>query len=127
MNRKSEIIRYVINGVFATIIHFSVLTINLKLLNFNSAGIANFVAAIFGITSSFLGSRYFVFKNFEESIARQAVKFSLLYGLIALIHGSVLWVITDNYGISYVFGFALATVIQLSLSYFGNKHLVFKV
>ena len=56
-------VRYLINGLAATAVHFVVLTFNLKVLGWGSAGIANLVAAVFGITASFLCSRYFFFQG----------------------------------------------------------------
>lgn len=125
-SQAAEIMRYVINGLVATVVHYGVLTANLSLLEFKSAGLANFVAAIFGITVSFLGSRYFVFYRTAENLLRQAVKFSGLYGAIAILHGLLLWVWTDWNGFDYRIGFLLITAIQVSVSYLGNKFLVFK-
>ena len=123
----SYFIRYVINGVVATAVHYSVLTFNLKVLQVSYAGVANFFAAIFGITVSFLGSRYFVFRRTDEPIIAQGIKFSVLYGLIALLHGLVLFALTDQLRIDYRIGFLVATVLQVLLSFVGNKVLVFKV
>lgn len=122
---KKEATRYFINGVIATLIHFTILTVNIKLLHFHSAGIANFIAAIFGITASFIGSRYYVYQNHSGTFTHHAVKFFLLYVIIALLHGLTLWIWTDIYQHSWEIGFMLATFIQVSLSYVGNKVLVF--
>ena len=56
----------------------------------------------------------------------QAIKFSGLYGFIAVLHGLVLLIWTDLYDLDYRFGFIIATLIQVSLSYLGNKFLVFR-
>ena len=121
-----ELLRYIINGLAATAVHFAVLTFCLKILGIPSAGFSNIIAAMFGISASFLGSRYFVFPKTGESLAAQAIKFSGLYGIIAFIHGLVLFVWTDWIGYDYRMGFLLATAIQVSLSYFGNKFLIFR-
>lgn len=121
-----EFSRFVINGLVASVVHYSVLTVCLGILDFKSAGLANLVAACFGVTTSFLGSRYFVFKGTKVSILRQAVKFSGLYGTIALLHGLFLWVWTDVQSLDYRLGFLFASGIQVLFSYFGNKYLVFK-
>lgn len=127
MNSKIvEIVRYGINGVFATVIHFAVLTVNINYLQIKSAGLANFIAAIFGICASFLGNRYFVFRASANALPNQAVRFGVLYGLIAIFHGLLLWVWADLSNFDYRYGFLLATVLQLILSYSGNKNLVFK-
>ena len=102
------------------------LVFNLEAIEAPSAGLANLIAAVFGIGASFLGSRYFVFAATNEPILKQAVKFSGLYGAIALLHALVLLIWTDWYGLDYRLGFLLATAIQVSLSYLGNKFLVFR-
>lgn len=121
-----EIARYGINGVVATAVHYSVLTFNLTVLEIPSAGLSNLIAALFGISASFFGSRYFVFASTGEPIVRQAIKFSGLYGMIAILHGLVLLIWTDSYELDYRVGFLIATAIQVSLSYLGNKLLVFR-
>ena len=122
----TELFRYGVNGIVATLIHFFVLAFNLQFLEMNSAGLASMLAAIVGITISFLGSRYFVFKNTGERIASQFMKFSGVYGAIALLHGAVLGVWTDLNGLDFRIGFFAATVLQVTLSYLGNKFLVFR-
>lgn len=127
MNRHAqEIVRYAINGIVATLVHYVVLTVNITVFALESAGFANLIAAIFGITTSFLGSRYFVFQNTSESIVTQVITFSSLYGAIAVLHGVVLFIWADWFGLDYRAGFLIATAMQVSLSYFGNKFLVFK-
>lgn len=128
MSRHAQIMaRYGINGVVATVVHYGVLAFNLNVLNFASAGAANLCAAVFGISASFFGSRYFVFPRTGEAIIAQAMKFSGLYGVIAVLHGLVLLIWTDGYGFDFRLGFLIATAIQVSLSYLGNKFIVFKL
>jgi putative flippase GtrA len=121
----AELFRYVINGIVATAIHFIALTLNVEFLGIDSAGISNFLAAICGITASFLGSRYFVFRGHRSSILNQAALFVLLYFLIAIIHGLILFFWTDVYGHDYRIGFLIATFVQVIISYTGNKFWVF--
>jgi putative flippase GtrA len=121
-----EILRYGVNGIVATAVHFAVLTFNLQVLSMPSAGLANMVAAFFGISTSFLGSRYFVFRQTEEAILAQAAKFGGLYAVFALVHGAVLLLWSDWLGYDYRLGFLWATGIQIAGSYLGNKFLVFK-
>ena len=121
-----EVSRYVINGLVATAVHYGVLTINIGFFEFKSVGWANFIAAIFGIVTSFLGSRYFVFKRISEDILHQALKFGSLYGVVSVLHGLFLWVWSDLQGLDYRLGFLVATGVQVSMSYLGNRYLVFK-
>jgi len=122
-----ELIRYTINGAIATFVHFSALQINLNILAMTSAGRANFIAALFGIFTSFIGSRYFVFKTKQMPILRQVFKFSGLYLIIATLHGFLLFGWTDILAWDYKVGFVLATAMQIFISYWGNKFLVFRI
>lgn len=120
-------VRYIINGLVATAVHFFVLTFNLKVLDWQSAGLANLVAAVFGITTSFIGSRYYVFSGSLESLFKQLYRFILLYAVIALMHGLLMYFWVDLYHYNFIVGFVIATVMQVVCSYLGNKVLVFKV
>ena len=124
---QSRPFRYIVNGLVATAVHFAVLTFNLKVLGFASAGIANMVAGVFGITASFTGSRVYVFQGSAEPLLRQVYRFILLYVSIALLHGALLYAWTDVMALNYIAGFGIATVMQVIFSYWGNKVLVFKV
>ena len=73
-----EPMRYLINGIFATLVNYGVLNFNMIVLDMKSAGVASFIAAIFGITASFLGSRYFVYRNHTNSASSQIVRFLFL-------------------------------------------------
>ena len=118
--------RYVINGIIATAVHYAVLQFNLQVLGIPYAGLANLLAAVAGITTSFFGSRYFVFRAQAGSLLHQFAKFGLLYVCIALLHGTVLWLWTDVNHFDFRIGFLLATALQVMLSFWGNKALVFR-
>lgn len=126
LSSLAQIVRYVINGALATLVHYSVLTFNLKVLHVPYAGVANLFAAAAGILTSFAGSRYFVFQASDKPVLQQFAKFGLLYACIAVLHACVLWGWTDVGGFDYRWGFLLATVLQMILSFWGNKRLVFK-
>lgn len=117
--------RYGINGFLATLIHYAVLTINLNVFLMSSAGMANLIASVFGITFSFIGNRYFVFDKCNKKLLRQVIKFSSLYSAIAIVHGLILFLWTDWLRFDYRIGFLIATALQVSLSYVGNKKMVF--
>lgn len=118
--------RYIVNGLVATVVHYAVLSFGLEVVRIPSAGLANLLAAVVGITTSFLGSRYFVFRAGDQPMLGQATRFVALYVAIALLHGATLWCWSDLGGLDYRLGFLLATCLQVALSYFGNKHLVFR-
>ena len=123
--RVAEVGRFILNGLLATAVHYAVLTFNLRVLGIPSAGVANFIAAWFGIGASFIGNRFFVFRHGGAPMTRQAVRFLALYAAAACLHGLLLFVWTDVLHLDYTAGFLLATAFQTVLSYLGNKLFVF--
>jgi putative flippase GtrA len=121
-----QVARYIINGLVATAVHFAILSFNIEVLHIPSAGVASFIAAICAMSVSFLGSRHFVFRAAHAPVLRQALFFILLYLLIAVGHGLILYLWTDRAGLDYRIGFLVATSFQVACSYFGNKIWVFK-
>ena len=125
LHDRAEMIRYVVNGLCATAVHFGVLTFGLEVIHLPSAGVANFIAAIFGITTSFVGNRWYVFRGHSDPILSHIWRFGLLYAVIACLHAGLLYVWSDRLGFNYIPGFVIATGMQMALSYVGNKLLVF--
>jgi putative flippase GtrA len=119
-------VRFVANGLAAAAVHFSLLYFNLEVVGLRSAGLANLLAAVGGVSASFMGSRYFVFRAQEQPLVSQATRFGALYALVALLHGGVLYVWTDLGHRDYRQGFLIATGMQVVLSYLGNRFLVFR-
>ncbi len=123
---RAQLLRYLINGLVATTLHFAILAFNLEVLHVASAGLANFVAACIAITFSFFSSRHFVFRAAHAPMLRQAVAFGVLYALLAVAHGVILYLWTDRAGLDYRIGFLLGACVQVAGSFIGNKLLVFK-
>ncbi len=125
-SRKMAFPRFVANGLVATAAHYAVLLIAMEVASMPSAALANLLASIFGITASFIGNRYFVFRSTEASMMAQGVKFLGLYGLIAMLNGGVMFLVTDYLGYHYNIGFICALVLQVWLGYTAGKHVVFR-
>ena len=121
-----QAVRYVINGLAATAVHYGVLRFNIEVLHIPLAAAANALAAVFGITASFLGSRYFVFRGGQGSLARQGSLFLLVYASIAVLHALVMYLWADRLGLDYRIGFVLATGMQMAISFIANRWVVFK-
>ncbi len=122
---SSQFLRFIVNGVVAAAVHFSVLVFCVEVAGFPSAALANAAAAVFGIAASFLGNRYFVFAKTGRNAIMEAARFGGLYAAIALFHGLSLLVWTDWLGFDYRVGFVLATALQVFASYQLSKHFVF--
>jgi len=124
-SQTKELVRYVINGLVATTVHYSVLNICMEHLHLVSAGISNMLASSVGISCTFLGNRYFVFRSYDHAIFSQAIKCVGLYLSIALLNGAILFLWTDQLGYNYKTGFLLSLALQALLSYFFSKKYVF--
>jgi putative flippase GtrA len=124
-DRLWQPVRYIINGLVATVVHYGVLRAGLEVVHLQSAAFANFIGAVFGITVSFAGSRYFVFRSDREPILRQLARFVTLYAAIACTHTLILFVWSDVWRLDYTYGFIIAMILQVTGSYFGNRYLVF--
>ena len=124
--KSREVLRYTINGIVATAMHYSVLYTFLELLHVKPAGLANLGASIGGICFSFVGNRYFVFKHPTTPWLNQATRFAGLYSLVALLHGAILYFWTDVFNFNYKLGFLIAVIIQFSLGYLGSRKFVFQ-
>jgi putative flippase GtrA len=119
-------LRYLLNGIVATCTHYTVLNGCIHLAHIPSAGLSNLLAACTGITVSFIGSRYFVFPGGTESLWHQLGRFWLLYAVLALLQGCVMFLWSDMAGLDYRIGFLVGTFLQMICSYFGGKHWVFR-
>jgi putative flippase GtrA len=121
-----EVLRYVLNGAVATGFHYLVLYSCIEIFNFSSIGFANFCASLVGISFSFVGNRYFVFRKYNQRIVPQFIKFISLYSLVAFLHGAFLYIWSDVLLNNYNYGFAIAVAIQFLLGYYSSKYFVFK-
>lgn len=123
--RLYEFFRFVINGLFATTIHYLTFILNINFIFPAQAGISNFFASFFGILVSFAGNRYFVFRNKAGSIYRQFSLFISFYGSMALLNGLTLFIWTDTIQQDKTLGFIIGVIIQFFFSYIFGKRVIF--
>jgi Predicted membrane protein len=119
--------RFVVNGLAATAVHFGMLTFLVEVVHLGSKGLANSIAAVFGILASFIGNRFFVFASRTGSLRKELLRFSVLYAALALLSGALMALWADVFSLDYRIGFVAISGIQLVLSFLGNRMLVFKV
>jgi putative flippase GtrA len=124
--KVKEVFLYAVNGVAATGIHYLVLYSCIEIFNINWIGLANFCASLVGISFSFFGNRYFVFEQDNQNSISQFTKFILLYSMVALLHGSFLYVWSDMLLKDYNYGFVIAVAIQFLFGYYASKNFIFK-
>lgn len=115
---------FVVNGLLATCVHYATLLLLLEILRLPSAGFANGLASIVGISVSYLGNRLLVFQSSAPAKATLP-RFLMLYAALALFHASFLAVWSDRLGLPYGWGFILATGMATAISYLGNRYFVF--
>jgi putative flippase GtrA len=121
-----RVMRYALNGLLATGVHYLTLTVMIGPLGVRPVGLANLMAAIIGIAASFVGNRRFVFKAVESPVKRQAVHFAVLYAILAVIHSACMYLWCDILNRDYQTGFLLATGLQFLFSYIFNSRVVFR-
>lgn len=109
-----QIVRYGINGVFATIIHFFAFFVCVEILLFESVGIANFLASFFGMMCSYFGNKHFVFYAHRGG-ELHFFKFFLLYASFSFFHGMFLFLWSDFFGLNYWFGFMVSVFFRFLL------------
>jgi putative flippase GtrA len=118
--------KYAVNGLAATAVHFGTLTLLVEVVGVTSKGAANVAASLTGILASFLGNRLFVFAASTGSMKGHLARFVALYLFLALLNGFLMGLWSDLLGLDYRLGFVLISCVQLILSFFGNRMLVFK-
>lgn len=121
-----QLARFLVNGLVATAVHYTVLHVCIEMLHVPLAAVANGIAAVFGIITSFLGNRYFVFAGRQGSAVRQGALFVGVYATVALLHGLLMFAWADWLGLDYRIGFLLITGMQMVFSFIVNKFVVFK-
>jgi len=122
-----QLLRYIVNGAVATLVHFASLTFLIGPMNMRPVGFANFLGAVVGSVASFVGNRQFVFRAAGAPMQQQAVHFAALYAALALAHSTLMYFWCDWAGGNYHMGFLAATLLQFVLSYIANRRLVFMV
>ena len=121
----SEFNRFVVVGLVATGVHFGMFLIGYHWIGLPSAALANIIAVVFGIATSFTGNRLFVFRHARGHPLGDAGRFLGLYGTVAFGHAAFLGGWTDLAGLDPHWGFLIATGIQVACTFLGNKYLVF--
>ena len=123
-NYKS-ILRFVANGLFATMVNYAALVTLLEYVGMRSTGVAAMISALVGIAASFTGNRLFVFRS-AEPLLPELLRFKVLYVSVAVFQALFLGAWSDYWGLNYSIGFLLVNFISLVLSYLGNRIFVFR-
>ena len=117
MVRSNEFARYLINGFVATFVHYASLNVAIYALGDKNLIEINTLAAFLGILVSFIGSRYFVFKKYNQSVFFQLVKFFIFYIFLSILHSGVMYIFVYLFYFDYRLAFIPATVPDLAKLY----------
>jgi putative flippase GtrA len=120
-----QAVRYVINGLLATAVHYGVLRFNIEVLHIPLAAVANACSGLRHppYRSSAAATS---FSMAGRAAWRGGAAVLLIYAAIAVLHALVMYVWADRSGLDYRIGFVLATGMQMAFSFVANKFLVFK-
>ena len=119
-----RIVRFILNGLFATAVHFGVLAGLIEGAGMGSAAIANALAAVCGIAVSYAGNRTFVLRS-RAPHRRAGARFLACYAAIVSLHGGAMALWADLGGLDYRIGFVLFTGLAAILTYLLNRFFVF--
>jgi len=120
-----RVLRFVLNGLFATAVHFGVLAGLVEGAGMGSAALANTLAAVCGITVSYAGNRSFVLRS-RAPHRRAGVRFLACYAAVVSLHGGAMALWADIGGLDYQIGFLLFTGAAAVLTYVLNRFFVFR-
>ena len=117
------ILRYLVSGASATIVHFLTLAILVELL-YISPIIATTIGFIFAVGVNYPLQYYWVFKNSTE---HQSVFFRYIVVTICtmLVNIIVFWFLFDVLNFWYLFAQLFSTILVISLNYIINKKFTF--
>ena len=119
-----RILRFVLNGLLATAVHYAVLAGLIEGVGMASAALANAFAAVCGISVSYAGNRNFVLRS-RAPHRRAGPRFLAGYAAVVLLHGGAMALWADIGGLDYRIGFLLFTGMAAVLTYLLNRFFVF--
>ena len=121
-----RVIRFAVNGLVATAIHYIVLVALVEGANVTPIALATIIAANCGIAASYLGNRNFVMR--AEIPHREAItRFLVCYAAVIGVHGALMALWADWAGLDYNIGFVLFTVVAAGVTYLSNRFYVFRI
>ncbi len=120
-----RVLRFVLNGLVATLAHYGVLAGLVESAGMASTGLANALAAICGIAVSYAGNRRFVWRS-RAPHGRALTRFLGCYAAIVCLHGGAMALWADLAGLDYRAGFLLFTALAALLTYLANRFFVFR-
>ncbi len=120
-----RVLRFVLNGLFATAVHYGALAALIEGAGMTSAALANALAAVCGIAVSYAGNHAFVMRS-RAPHRRAGTRFLACYAAVVSLHGGAMALWADIGGLDYRIGFLLFTGMAAILTYLLNRFFVFR-
>lgn len=119
-----QLVRFILIGLLATGVHYGLLRLLVDVAHAPSAGLANGMAAVGGIATSYLGNRLFVFRH-DGPHGVVLIRFLAVYALVIGLHTGFMALWSDLLGWPLTIGFVLATGGSAVTTFLANKYFVF--
>lgn len=118
-------IKFIISGVVSTLIHFLFLLIGVEIIKISLISISNLFASFFGLSSSFILNRYFVFRKFNKDILITYIQFMFANTLTIIVTSLLFLLWSDILGWDYRIGFLLIYLFIAIINFYLYKKIIF--
>jgi putative flippase GtrA len=119
-----QVLRFAAVGVFATAVHYSILTALVEIGHVNKI-MATTIGYSIGTIVSYALNRRFTFSARGTPIMRSFAKYAVLYGIGALLNAAIFGALV-HVGLYYLIAQVAATAIVLFWNFLGARFLVFR-
>jgi len=121
-----EFLKFAIVGIINTLIHLFLLYILVEYFSIYYI-LASFIAFVFAVTNSFIMNTVWTFKEkIRIKPGFRYCKFFVISAIAALVNLSLLYIITEFFGIWYILSQIIATGFSLIVNFIGNKFWTYK-
>lgn len=118
--------RYLIAGIFNTIVGYFIVVILFKILNENlNIIIIGIIASIINIAISFTTYKVYVFKTKSNWLV-ECIKAYTVYGFTSILGSIILWIFVDYINLSIWISQALVIIFTILISYSAHSKFTFK-
>ena len=121
-----EFIKFALVGVTNTFLHLAILYILVEYFSVYYV-LASFIAFLVAVTNSFILNTIWTFKqDIKYKVGFRYSKFFIISTIAAVVNLSLLYAITEFFGVWYIFSQLIATFFSLIVNFVGNKFWTFK-
>jgi len=111
--------------VFSALVHFSFLFIAVEVIEISLISLSNLVASFFGVSSSFLLNRHYVFRTVRKSFYTAYFHFIVANTVTISLTSFLFLGWSDWLGWDYKVGFLLIYILVAMLNYVLYKKVIF--